>query len=83
MFSLGVYRLLRWELRPSTRAGRIAPPHPKQLVDCVLEPWTHSLTRIEQASTLAVSQGGRRSIWGLTLTGGQRCIAAQGAHSGF
>jgi hypothetical protein len=56
---------------------------PKQLVDCVLEPWTHSVTRIELTQPLAASPGGRRSIWGLALTGGQRCLALQGAHSGF
>ena len=56
---------------------------PKQLVDCVLEPWSHAVTRIHLTHPLAASPGGPRQIWGLALDDGQRCLALQGAHSGF
>jgi hypothetical protein len=78
----GVYRCFagNYVLDPCW-ADRSAAPKP--LVDCVLEPWTHAVTRIELTQPLAASPGGPRSIWGLTLAGGQRCLALQGAHSGF
>ena len=56
---------------------------PKPLVDCVLEPWSHAVTRIYLTHPLAASPGGPRQIWGLALDDGQRCLALQGAHSGF
>ena len=56
---------------------------PKPRVDCVLQPWSHSVTRIDLTQPLAASPGGPRHVWGLALTGGQRCLALQGTHSGF
>jgi len=52
-------------------------------VDCVLDPWKHQVVRITLRSRLTASPGGPLVPWGLQLSTGQRCVAAQGTHSGI
>jgi hypothetical protein len=52
-------------------------------VGCLFEPWSHSVVRIQTTAALEFSPPGRFYIWGVQLTTGQRCVAAQGAHDRF
>jgi len=49
-------------------------------VVCLLEPWSHTLTRLYLASAPESSPAGPLYVWGLQLATGQRCLAAQGTH---
>ncbi|MDX6274905.1 MAG: hypothetical protein QOJ92_2115 [Frankiales bacterium] len=54
-------------------------------VVCLAAPWEHDLTAIAVKKPLAVDAGDGSTIapaypWGITLSGGRRCIALQGAH---
>jgi len=52
-------------------------------VYCQSEPWSRDVAHLSLKQPLVASPGGPLAIWGLQLSGGQRCIAAQGAHSFF
>jgi len=50
-------------------------------VVCLLEPWSHEVTRLYLSSAPEASPPGRLYVWGVQLTTGQRCLAAQGTHA--
>jgi pimeloyl-ACP methyl ester carboxylesterase len=54
---------------------------------CMFEPWEHQVTRLLSAQPLEPLPPNTPDTdafpWGLTLTGGQQCRAAQGAHDQF
>jgi hypothetical protein len=53
---------------------------------CLPEPWSGSATRLSVSGPLGAippQPGGTSEPWGVELTGGQRCILLQGAHSAF
>jgi len=52
-------------------------------VYCPTAPWSHDVAHISLSQRLTASPGGPQGVWGLQLAGGQRCIAAQGAHDSF
>ena len=52
-------------------------------VGCLPNPWSHRVVRINITSALEVSPAGRFYIWGVQLSSGQKCVAAQGAHDSF
>lgn len=47
---------------------------------CLLEPWSHALTRLYLGAPLENSPAGPLDVWGLQLGAGPRCVAAQGTH---
>ena len=52
-------------------------------VGCLPTPWSYRIVRINVNSALEVSPPGPFYVWGVQLAGGQRCVAAQGAHDFF
>jgi hypothetical protein len=52
-------------------------------VGCLPNPWSHRVVRINVNTALEVSPGGPLYVWGVRLSTGQRCVAAQGAHDSF
>lgn len=52
-------------------------------VGCLPTPWSHHIVRINVNTALEVSPGGPFYVWGVRLSSGQRCVAAQGAHDSF
>lgn len=52
-------------------------------VGCLPNPWSHRVVRINVNTALEASPFGRFYEWGLQLSTGQKCVAAQGAHDSF
>jgi hypothetical protein len=52
-------------------------------VGCLPNPWSHRVVRINVNAALEASPFGRFYVWGVQLSTGQKCVAAQGAHDSF
>ena len=51
---------------------------------CLLRPWTHQVYRLRLAAALAPAPVlGLQPIWGVTLAGGNRCLAIDAARTPF
>ncbi len=75
----GVYRCFSGNSILDPCWAETVPAAPSQVL-CLLEPWSHDVTRLYLSSALEVSPPGPLYVWGVQLAGGQRCLAAQGTH---
>ena len=60
---------------------------PAPTVLCVPDPWARTAAQLRVAAPLTAipraDAGGVADPWGVQLSGGQRCVLAQGAHNAF